>query len=387
MKTFLHFLIILLSLNMLSAQIKITEVNFDVPGTEKLRRTNAAHLGEFVELYNYTNQPIDLSGWLLRDIAQSYTFPAGTIIGSADYLVVAYHYNINDQSLPASPITNYYPSSVGHETKIIYQNQLVLRNNREHIQLLTNKLGTNQLQRFYTIDEVKYRTKDFPSSTFTNCPYYPIYNIYQTELPIDYSQFHSIQIGEQHDFFASSPMPFQMAITIPTEDFFEVISPILVDNYNGMTQAEQVQYILSLTCEKTIALIQQTPNLTLTDTHRCPVFDVSGNLTHWVVCLSSETPEPEPGYTPEELAAIEASITIHPNPTNGLITIQWNNQYVGVITAVQAGNMAGMIVVNPINVSHTNTTPMDLGLFPPSLYVISFTLDTNQKISRNVIKH
>lgn len=378
MKTFLHFLIILLSLNMLSAQIKITEVNFDVPGSEKLYYYQDSHLGEFIELYNYTDQPIDLSGWLLKDIAQTFTFPAGTIIGSADYLVVAYQ---------GSPIPSYYPSSVGHEAKIIYQNQLVLRNNREHIQLLTNKIGTNQLQRYYTIDEVKYRTKPYTSTSFDNYPFFEIYNIYQTELPIDYSQFHSIQIGEQHDFFASSPMPFQMAITIPTEDFLEVISPILIDNYNGMTQAEQVQYILSLTCEKTIALIQQTPNLTLINTHRCPVFDVSGNLTHWVVCNYSITPPEESGYTPEELAVIEASITIHPNPTNGLITIQWDNQYVGVITAVQAGNMAGMIVVNPINVSTTNTTPMDLGLFPPSLYVISFTLDTNQKISRNVIKH
>jgi len=43
---------------------------------------------EFLELYNPGDQPVDLSGWSLSE-GLSFTFPEGTVLASADYLVVA----------------------------------------------------------------------------------------------------------------------------------------------------------------------------------------------------------------------------------------------------------------------------------------------------------
>jgi PKD repeat protein len=46
--------------------------------------------GEFIELYNFGTEPIDISGWTLRDATKTgkYTFPAGTVLAAGAYLTV-----------------------------------------------------------------------------------------------------------------------------------------------------------------------------------------------------------------------------------------------------------------------------------------------------------
>ena len=61
-----------------AAQIAINEIMYDP----------AVIGGQFVELYNNaTNVTFDLSGWQLPELG--YTFPGGSIIGPANYLVLA----------------------------------------------------------------------------------------------------------------------------------------------------------------------------------------------------------------------------------------------------------------------------------------------------------
>ena len=45
---------------------------------------------EFVEIYNTTDQPIDISGWMVRDedATPSAPFPQGTILGAHQALVI-----------------------------------------------------------------------------------------------------------------------------------------------------------------------------------------------------------------------------------------------------------------------------------------------------------
>jgi hypothetical protein len=54
---------------------------------------------EWIELYNRSDQPVDLSGWSLRD-AVDYTFPAGTSLAANQYLLVA---NDADELLARHP--------------------------------------------------------------------------------------------------------------------------------------------------------------------------------------------------------------------------------------------------------------------------------------------
>jgi hypothetical protein len=76
----------------------INEINYDSPHDFKS--------GDWVEIYNKQNDPIDLSGWRLKDKnpENSYELPQGTLIPSLGYLIICedislftskYHYLIN----------------------------------------------------------------------------------------------------------------------------------------------------------------------------------------------------------------------------------------------------------------------------------------------------
>jgi Lamin Tail Domain/Secretion system C-terminal sorting domain len=87
--------------------IIITEINYNSNDT--------FDQGEFLELFNNTNSPIDLTGYYLRDGSDTllasginkYDFPAGKILPAGGYLVIsndtnkakAYHSNLNSSNL------------------------------------------------------------------------------------------------------------------------------------------------------------------------------------------------------------------------------------------------------------------------------------------------
>lgn len=60
--------------------VVVNEINYNAAG--------AADPGDWVELYNQSLAEVDLSGWMLRDEAHTYTFPAGTRLSSRAYLVL-----------------------------------------------------------------------------------------------------------------------------------------------------------------------------------------------------------------------------------------------------------------------------------------------------------
>lgn len=66
---------------------------------------------EFVELYNPTEQDIDLAGWSLAD-AIAFTFPPGTLLPAGTYVVVAQDVTAMQRKFPTAwidPSTNYGP--------------------------------------------------------------------------------------------------------------------------------------------------------------------------------------------------------------------------------------------------------------------------------------
>ncbi|MBL0137617.1 MAG: CotH kinase family protein [Bacteroidetes bacterium] len=64
-------------------QLQISEINYN--------SDSATNTGDWIELYNPSNSPLDISGWKFRDGADNhtFTFPAPTTIAANGYLVVA----------------------------------------------------------------------------------------------------------------------------------------------------------------------------------------------------------------------------------------------------------------------------------------------------------
>ncbi|MCL2651433.1 MAG: polymorphic toxin type 23 domain-containing protein [Candidatus Azobacteroides sp.] len=141
------FLFLLLSANSRSQNnIVITEVLYDTP-LEEENGWRGAHNGEFVELYNPTTESIDISGWGLRTISKYafYTFPAGTVIPSCAFLIVAYR----NADTPFFQLKDVYPEAVEKgNNKIIYQNNIFFGNGKNYVRLITG--------RYVEIDRVSY---------------------------------------------------------------------------------------------------------------------------------------------------------------------------------------------------------------------------------------
>lgn len=68
--------------------IVINEINYNPPDTDVPERT------DWVELYNNSDYPVDLSGWQFKDEGSSFVIPNGTTLNGRDYLVIAEDLNV-----------------------------------------------------------------------------------------------------------------------------------------------------------------------------------------------------------------------------------------------------------------------------------------------------
>lgn len=123
--------------------VYISEIVYDSPLNEyKYSTSNAYHNnGEYIKLYNPTQQYCDLSGWILlgTNIWEQFCFPEGTFIEPNGVIIIAYK---NDPSYNFSSSYN----TVG--IKVVYQSSIILSNDGEHLELIDNM--------FRTVDRVSY---------------------------------------------------------------------------------------------------------------------------------------------------------------------------------------------------------------------------------------
>lgn len=73
---------------------------------------------EWIELYNKSAAPVDLSGWKLNN-AVDYTFPAGTTIGPDQYLVISKDATSLKALYPSATILGNYSGSLSHSDELI----------------------------------------------------------------------------------------------------------------------------------------------------------------------------------------------------------------------------------------------------------------------------
>ncbi|WP_374360396.1 DUF6443 domain-containing protein [Cloacibacterium sp.] len=134
---------------MLQGQVHISEVYFDTYFNEG-SQDEYHHHGEFIELYNRSSQSVDLSNWMLLDYSGrgSFTIPQGTTILANDFIVIAYGTTSGNYS---NDFPILFPSALGKESKIVYQQSIMLKNGREGVTLLDNQ-GNYKDEIRYTLD-------------------------------------------------------------------------------------------------------------------------------------------------------------------------------------------------------------------------------------------
>lgn len=156
--------------------IVISEVHFDTQYDEKLEARYHS-FGEYIELYNSSNSPVDLDGWVIKDNHTEFrlsTYENGGIIQPGGYKIITFgSFHAYGQIYAGSVINTGEPSAIGgiekfielfpeaagHEQDIILQNTMVLDNDVDKVSLYN---GSGKL-----INEVSF-INGYGSSIYTN---------------------------------------------------------------------------------------------------------------------------------------------------------------------------------------------------------------------------
>ena len=94
-------------------EVVINEIMYHPPGL-----TNAQPMEQWVELFNRSGNPVDLSGWQL-DKGIHFTFPAGTVVRPGAYLVVGGDTNYLRGLYPNMPLLGDFTNNLSHHSDLI----------------------------------------------------------------------------------------------------------------------------------------------------------------------------------------------------------------------------------------------------------------------------
>ena len=157
MKRKIFFYIFILCVYRLFAtdHVIISEVMYDTPLNEDTTKWRHSH-GEFIELYNISNNVVDISGWSLETATphQVFTIPVGITIQPKSTLIIAYgdensiSYSVGDMTTEEwmSGLTDFhwlYELTDPNLPKVVLQTSFILPNQHTTL-LLKNTSGITQ---------------------------------------------------------------------------------------------------------------------------------------------------------------------------------------------------------------------------------------------------
>jgi RHS repeat-associated protein len=111
----------------------ISEVLYDAPLNEAGGDT-LAHNGEFVSLYNYGNETVDVGDWSLWCDGWTYIIPTGTKMLPRSILVIAYRARGSNFDV-TSFYSKEHSNNIPYPHQVLYQNSLILPNNVSVVRL------------------------------------------------------------------------------------------------------------------------------------------------------------------------------------------------------------------------------------------------------------
>jgi len=207
----LGFFIIILS----NAQVKISEVYFDSNFDEGLG-SNDHHYGEFIELYNRSNQSIDLSNWILTDNVGGMSLPQGTIIEPQGFIVITYGATTGTY---ANIFSSLFPEAQGHQSKTIYQRNIEFNNKGDYI-ILKDNTGK-------VIDQLYYSKSDLCKGLGANTTGY----CYKTTIDNQFGGSYTTAINKDYTYSIQRQNFDNNSLLVAAKA--TPFSLIVTDNYSG----------------------------------------------------------------------------------------------------------------------------------------------------------
>lgn len=388
------------------SQLLITEVYFNTPFNEKLqfnKKINGVkideyidaykhHRGEFIEIYNYSDKDINLGNWFIKDYQSAYWFPPGLIIKSGQFMVVAYS-TIHTQPPYLTEFPALFPTTVGKESQIWLQDQIILRNKHENLTLGYSFNG------FSTVDKSEVRW-DYQAEPLSN--FFP--NVWST--PNEFYNIKSIQYhpdpqstigqsspdGDTYPNYKATPNPLEATFKPPIQSYESIVLNDYINNYAYLDWSDNVFFLINQVCNLKIEKVFQNPDQSdLSDEIKCFNYDASGNITSNYNCSDEIIPPGESyGYNTDELEAIKKNITIYPNPVTSVgnynVTLAWSGAALNNVQNVQVFSSTGLLVYTFTPTNGINTTTFSLQNQLPGAFIANFILNTGQVVSKNILK-
>jgi hypothetical protein len=393
---------LLFSINATS-QVAITEVYYDTPFLEDIYHYSYNglpnpsslyhHIGEYIELYNYTSEDIPLKGWAITDFATKYVFPDNAIIKSNDFVIVAYG-NAN-----STYFTNLFPNTQGQEDKIYYQDKIMLRNEKERLSIRIGQLRgvmySNELRASHRMT-----WGDNGSQTPIDNGYE--FNLYGSQGTTYYKQsLHLTSFDHATNYtnlnynsasyIVGVATPLSASFVPSTQNLLDITNVVQLFNstYTNLTYEFEVMQIINTICDDNIAIIEQQTSDVYLANGKCFNYDNSGNSTEAVDCIiptNSTNPVTQIEYTNAELNDFSSLISISPNPLFTICNAYWSGELIGKINQIEIFNMGNMLFNTYSIVQNQAEQQFLFNNSPTGVYIVKFVLDTGQIISKNVIK-
>lgn len=414
--------------NILLGQVAISEVYYDSPLREYDNHGKITsysdygidyepHKGEFIELFNYSDKDIDMSGWRLEDYGGSYTFPNETIIKSNDFIILAYrNYNQDDYFF------NFFNKSNKklNEKKVLYQNNLILFNYTDGLRLISTSYNGDKFAAGATAYEYAwgqyatgedlaisnrtslYKAKDINKlSDITERDkdgnnYININSFYQySSNPVDETELTAGvgYLATYDEVHLKKANPFELPFKVTLEPYENFINKYKIHSllhyetlYDTYSHYLQIQSWLDRSCNFSVDPVS---NLAPYDTYQDKYtfsYDKSGNRTDYVysVTSSSSSRIATPSVTTDEIAN---KIYLYPVPTSGPLTIKWDASIDKFIGNIGITSMIGNTSAIINRVAGSQTTNFDITTYPAGIYIVTFQLTTGERISKTISKY
>lgn len=371
------------------AQIAITEIYFDTPFSERPKLTDMHNSGEYIELFNYTTEDIDISNWRLN----SYIFPEGTIIGSGDFIIVAWDVRKFDSNF----FSSFFPTTQGNESKVYYQRDFVLGNLKGEITLRMTSIRGIKLERWKETSKINW---NMPKTTFQYSWYKPATFTESGDFNYNFDYYRkSFQLTGQNEFEKkitynastlqsssfrdATPMQLDYPVElVPLESIPGVIDAIL-NNYDHFIGDSGVLELLNTICDKHVSLIvENNINDDVVNT-LCPKYDESGNFIGLNNICIHETQYENDSYEELDYASM---IWVAPNPTRDKTTIHWDKDIVDLISEIVVVPVNGGQHITINYLTANESAEINLSTYPSGIYVVRFLFSSGQVVTKSIIK-
>ncbi|MGB3468165.1 MAG: lamin tail domain-containing protein, partial [Cyclobacteriaceae bacterium] len=194
MRKVIYSLAVLLISVTTQAQVVISEVFFDTPVNEVFYDNDDRHLhhvGEFIEIYNYTESIVDLSNWIYQDHKTYYRFKQGTKIAPKGFVLVVYkdcNSCVGIEKIFPQILTIQQVSPEHHI--LIEQGNNVLNNRRETI-ILKDASGTVITEISYNQEDIDILNGQHPSGDWQTRQWYSMtYDITKAGTAVSNSDYY-----------------------------------------------------------------------------------------------------------------------------------------------------------------------------------------------------